>query len=61
MSSGRCVADEPSMFAFGTDELAEAIGDPSIVDSERLIDTARACPSGAIMVRCDEKVLYGEE
>ena len=54
MSSGRCVADAPDAFVFDGDELAEAVpGHPGLSDSA-LVELARACPSGAIMVHDEQ-------
>jgi len=48
ISSGRCVADAPSVFRFDEDELSEVVaGAPPLAD-EQLFAIARACPSGAI-------------
>jgi ferredoxin len=50
MSSGRCVAEAPAAFVFDADELAEAVaGHPGLVDAA-LVEVARACPAGAIVV-----------
>jgi len=48
MSSGRCVADAPSVFRFDRDELAEIIADPEVLEDERLLAIARNCPGRAI-------------
>lgn len=48
ISSGRCVADEPEAFRFDAEEIARVAPDASNVPDERLLDVARACPSGAI-------------
>lgn len=48
ISSGRCVADEPGLFAFDSDELATVIGEPTGHTTERLIHLARNCPGEAI-------------
>ncbi len=53
LSSGRCVADAPAAFVFDDDELAEAVpGHPGLSDAA-LVEQARACPSGAIVVHDD--------
>lgn len=48
ISSGKCVADEPLVFRFDDDEVAEPTGSTAGVNEARLIDVARNCPSGAI-------------
>lgn len=57
ISSGKCVADAPGVFRFDDDEIAEAISERPDVADAVLLDLARACPSGAIVLR-DEQ---GEE
>ncbi len=54
ISSGRCVADEPSLFAFDDDELATVIGSASEHAADRLIRLARNCPGEAITLVDDE-------
>lgn len=50
MSSGKCVADAPDLFHFDAEEIAERVpGAPTATD-ERILDLARACPSGALRV-----------
>jgi len=49
MSSGKCVADYPSVFEFDEDELA-ALKDESTLSDEDCIRVARNCPSRAISV-----------
>lgn len=50
ISSGKCVADEPDVFRFDDDEVAELVpGAPDLAD-RRLVEVARNCPSGAIQV-----------
>lgn len=51
MSSGKCVAEEPALFRFDDEELAEVDPDGPDVSDERLIGIARDCPSGAISLR----------
>jgi len=48
MSSGKCVADAPSVFAFDDDEIAEAVGPSAQLSDEMLLDIARNCPASAI-------------
>ncbi len=48
ISSGKCVADEPQVFQFDDDEVAEPTGTTAGVELARLVDVARNCPSGAI-------------
>lgn len=56
LSSGRCVADAPGAFVFDATEIAEAVpGHPGLSDAA-LVQVARACPSGAIVVVDDEGV-----
>lgn len=51
ISAGQCVAGWPDAFAFDMDELAEVRpGAAELTDADRLA-AARACPSGAILVR----------
>ncbi|MEC7116704.1 MAG: ferredoxin [Actinomycetota bacterium] len=49
MSSGKCVADYPEVFAFDEDELAEILPNAELTDKE-IIKVARNCPSRAILV-----------
>jgi ferredoxin len=51
MSSGKCVVDEPTVFRFDEDEVAEPTGTTAGVDRERLIDLAYNCPAGAITIK----------
>ncbi|MQA13881.1 MAG: ferredoxin [Pseudonocardiaceae bacterium] len=46
ISSGKCVDAAPEAFRFDDDALAEPV-DGALSD-ERLLETARNCPSGAI-------------
>ena len=48
ISSGKCVADEPTVFRFDDDEVAEPTGTTAGTDRARLIEVIRNCPSGAI-------------
>jgi ferredoxin len=57
MSSGKCVADAPEVFRFDDDEIAELQPDAPSAPDARLLDLARACPAGALLVH-DES---GEE
>lgn len=50
MSSGKCVADAPDLFRFDDDEIAEMIPGAAQPNDERILDLARACPSGALVV-----------
>ena len=57
VSSGRCVADEPSAFAFDDAELAEVGPGAAGLRVERLVVLARRCPGLAIEVRDDDGTL----
>ncbi|QMW65829.1 (4Fe-4S)-binding protein [Mumia sp. ZJ1417] len=58
MSSGKCVADAPQVFAFDEDEIAEVRAEPGEVSDEKLVEIARNCPSGAIrLLEGDREVL----
>lgn len=48
ISSGKCVADEPTVFRFDDDEVAEPTGTTAGVDRDRLVEVVQNCPSGAI-------------
>jgi ferredoxin len=48
ISSGKCVADNPSAFGFDDDDLAVVLPGAESLNDERLIRAARTCPSGAI-------------
>lgn len=50
MSSGKCVADAPELFRFDGEEVAEPVPDAPPPGDERVLDLARACPSGALVV-----------
>ena len=51
VSAGRCIADEPSAFGFGNDELAGVLPGAQHLSVSRLIVLARRCPGLAIEVR----------
>lgn len=51
LSSGRCVADHPSAFAFDDDELAYALPNADQLDDGQVLEAARNCPAEAITVR----------
>jgi ferredoxin len=51
MSSGKCVADAPDLFRFDDDEIAEPVPGADPPSDQRALDLARACPSGALVVR----------
>ncbi len=53
VSSGKCVADNPSAFGFDDDELAVLLPGAGDLDDERLLTAARRCPSGAILLYDD--------
>lgn len=53
ISSGKCVGDEPTVFAFDDDELAVVIDPDHGLDRERLLRIARNCPGQAVIVRDD--------
>lgn len=57
ISSGKCVADAPEVFRFDDDEIAGAVSERPGAPDAVLLDLAKACPSGAIVLR-DEQ---GEE
>jgi ferredoxin len=50
MSSGKCVADAPDVFRFDDDEIAEIVPGATQPSDERILDLARACPAGALVV-----------
>jgi len=50
VSSGRCIADVPEVFAFDAEELAEVKPDAPAIDPQRLSAAARNCPGQAITV-----------
>ena len=50
VSAGKCVADEPSVFGFDEDELAEVKADAPNLSNEALIRLARQCPGRAILL-----------
>jgi ferredoxin len=50
MSSGKCVADAPDVFRFDDDEIAEIVPGATQPADERILDLARACPAGALVV-----------
>jgi ferredoxin len=54
VSSGHCVADEPTAFGFDADELAEPLPGAAELDRRRLLDVARNCPGEAIVVYEDD-------
>ncbi len=53
ISSGRCVADEPTAFRFDDDELAEPIAEHPPIPDAAIVGVARGCPSGAFTVLDD--------
>ncbi len=48
LSSGRCVADAPTLFRFDDDELVELVPGADLPSDDVLRDLARTCPSGAL-------------
>jgi ferredoxin len=50
LSSGKCVADAPDLFRFDDDEIAEPVPGALPPSDDRILDLARACPSGALVV-----------
>jgi len=50
MSSGKCVADAPELFRFDDDEIAEPVAGAPAPSDGRIVDLARNCPSGALVV-----------
>ena len=57
VSSGRCIADEPTAFVFDDSELAEVGPGVDGLSVERLVVLARRCPGLAIEVRADDGTL----
>ncbi len=53
ISSGRCVSDMPSVFAFDDDQLATVVDPDPDVEDARLLRLARNCPGEAITLRDD--------
>lgn len=51
ISSGRCVSDLPTVFAFDENQLATVIGTDQTIDDAWLLRLARNCPGQAISVR----------
>ena len=51
ISSGKCVADAPDLFRFDDEEIAAPVPGAAAPDDERALGLARACPSGALVVR----------
>jgi ferredoxin len=58
MSSGKCVADAPELFRFDDEEIAEPVPGAPTPSDDRVVDLARNCPSGALVVTDAES---GEE
>ena len=51
VSTGRCIADAPSVFRFDADELSEVIeGQAAVLDEATAVRIARNCPNRAIVV-----------
>ena len=50
VSAGKCVADEPTVFAFDPDELAEVRANAAVLSNEALVRLARQCPGRAILL-----------
>jgi ferredoxin len=50
ISSGRCVADAPSVFRFDADEISEVAADAPQLPDERLRAIAQGCPAEAILL-----------
>ncbi len=50
VSAGKCVADEPTVFAFDRDELAEVRANAAVLSNEALVRLARQCPGRAILL-----------
>lgn len=51
ISSGKCVSDLPTVFAFDDDQLATVIDTDPAIDDARLLRLARNCPGQAISLR----------
>jgi ferredoxin len=52
MGSGNCVFEAPGAFELDDDGISVPV-DPGAVSEDKLIDTARACPTSAIRVLRD--------
>jgi ferredoxin len=52
MGSGNCVFEAPGVFELDDDGIAVVV-DPNAASEERIIETARVCPTSAISVRRD--------
>jgi ferredoxin len=50
ISSGMCVAEEPGLFRFNDEDIAEVIPDGAKLSDDALLRLARTCPSGALQV-----------
>ncbi len=50
LSSGKCVADAPHVFAFDDDEIATVIEPDHDLDDATVLRIARACPGQAVIV-----------
>ena len=51
ISSGNCVADSPTGFAFDDDDIAVVKDGAAELPDDRLLRVARSCPAGAIVLR----------
>jgi ferredoxin len=56
MGSGTCVFEAPGAFELDEDGISVPV-DPSAVSEDRIIETARVCPTHAITVRRDGEKL----
>jgi ferredoxin len=54
VSTGRCIADAPTVFGFDADELSEVLpGRAEALDEATAVRIARNCPNRAIVVERD--------
>lgn len=51
ISSGKCVGDQPDVFAFDDDQLAYVVAPGQTVERGLAIRAAQNCPSQAIILR----------
>ena len=57
LSSGKCVADAPAVFAFDDDEIAYVVTDQHELDDRTVLRIARGCPGQAVIVRDESGAL----